>query len=442
MTRMTADPFSGARRSTERASRVWNLHALGGSSAATHERFWSQPTSFGVSNTMKKHVLVLAMAAVMVAACGKKEEPAPAPAPAPVATAPAPAPAPAGPVLDDEKVLNVYNWPDYITETLIADFEKEYGVKVNYDTFENNEALHAKLVAGNSGYDIVIPTAGFAKKQIDGGLYQPIDKSKLTNYGNLDPDFMAKIAGVDPENKHLVPWAWGFTTVGINKQKVEKALGGMAMPENAWDLVFKPEYSSKLRSCGIAYLDSPSEILPVALHYVGKPPYSENPEDFKAAREMLMKVRKDVRLFSSTMIDDIASGKACAFIGWSGDINIAADRVKETGGKDEIVPLLPTGGGLVFIDTMAIPKDAKHVNNAHVFIDFYLRAANAAAMANEMNYPTGNKAALPDIKDEVKSNNTIFLGPEDTARLIPTGGFSNEASGVVNDTYNAFKRGK
>jgi putrescine transport system substrate-binding protein len=288
----------------------------------------------------------------------------------------------------------------------------------------------------------VVPTADFGKRQIEGGLYQPIDKSKLKNYGNLDPDFMSKIAGVDPENKYLVPWAWGFTTVGINKQKVEKALGGMPMPENAWDLVFKPEYSSKLKSCGIAYLDSPSEILPVALHYVGKPAYSEKPEDFKLAGEMLKKVRKDVRLFSSTMIDDIAGGKACAFIGWSGDINIAAGRVKETGGKDEIVPLLPTGGGRVFIDTMAIPKDAKHVNNAHVFMDFYLRAANAAAMANELNYPTGNKAALADIKDEVKGNKTIFLGPEDTARLIPTGGFSNDVSGVVNETYNAFKRGK
>lgn len=389
---------------------------------------------------MKKQVLVSAMSAILLAACGKKEEPVAAPAaPAPVAAAPA---APAGPVLDDEKVVNVYNWPDYITESLIADFEKEYGVKVNYDTFENNEALHAKLVAGNSGYDIVVPTADFGKRQIEGGLYQPIDKSKLKNYGNLDPDFMSKIAGVDPENKYLVPWAWGFTTVGINKQKVEKALGGMPMPENAWDLVFKPEYSSKLKSCGIAYLDSPSEILPVALHYVGKPAYSENPEDFKLAGEMLKKVRKDVRLFSSTMIDDIAGGKACAFIGWSGDINIAAGRVKETGGKDEIVPLLPTGGGRVFIDTMAIPKDAKHVNNAHAFIDFYLRATNAAAMANEMNYPTGNKAALADIKDEVKNNNTIFLGPEDTARLIPTGGFSNDSLGVVNETYNAFKRGK
>jgi putrescine transport system substrate-binding protein len=384
---------------------------------------------------MKKHVLALALAAVFLTACGKKEEPVAA-APTPVAAAPA------APVNTEEKVLNIYNWPDYITETMIANFEKETGIKVNYDTFENNEALHAKLVAGNSGYDIVIPTAGFAKKQIDGGLYQPIDKSKIPNYANLDPEFMAKIAGVDPENKHLVPWAWGFTTVGINKQKVEKALGGMPMPENAWDLVFDPKYSSKLRSCGIAYLDSPSEIMPLALHYVGKPAYSENPEDFKAAGAMLAKVRKDVRLFSSTMIDDIASGKACAFVGWSGDINIANDRVKEMGGKDDIVPLLPKGGGLVFIDTMAIPKDAQRPNNAHLFIDFYLRAENGAAMANELNYPTGNKASLATINDDVKNNATIFLSPEDTARLIPTGGFSNDIAGVLNDTYNAFKRGK
>ena len=392
---------------------------------------------------MKKQVLALAISAVLLAACGKKEEPAPAAAPAePVAAAPAEAAKPAGQVLDDEKVLNIYNWPDYITETMVADFEKEFGIKVNYDTFENNEALHAKLVAGNSGYDIVVPTAGFGKKHIDAGLYQELDRSKIANYANLDPEFMAKIAGVDPGNKYFIPWGWGFTTVGINKQKVEKALGDMPMPENAWDLVFNPEYTSKLKSCGIIYLDSPSEILPVALHHAGKPAYSENPEDFKAAGELLAKVRKDIRLFSSTMIDDIAGGKGCAFVGWSGDINIAADRVKETGGTDEIVPLLPTAGGLVFIDTMAIPKDAKHPNNAHAFIDFFLRAENGAAMANEMNYPTGNKAALPLINDEVKGNKTIFLSDEDTARLIPTGGFSNEVSGVLNDTYNAFKRGR
>lgn len=390
---------------------------------------------------MKKPILALAVAAVFLAACGKKEEPAPAPA-TPVAAAPAAPAAPAGPMLDDEKTLNIYNWPDYIPEGMIATFEQEFGIKVNYNTFENNEALHAKLVAGNSGYDIVVPTAGFAKKQIDGGLYQPIDKSKIANYANLEPAFMKKIEGVDPGNQHLVPWAWGFTTVGINKQKVEKALGGMAMPENAWDLVFNPEYSSKLKSCGIAYLDSPSEILPVALHYVGKPAYSEDPADFKLAGEMLAKVRKDVRLFSSTMIDDIASGKACVFVGWSGDINIAADRVKEMGGKDEIVPLLPSTGGLVFIDTMAIPKDAKHVLNAHAFIDFFLRGENSALMANEMNYPTANSAGLAGIKDEIKNNTTIFLSQEDMGRLIPTGGYSNEIAGTLNDTYNAFKRGR
>ncbi|MBU2286929.1 MAG: extracellular solute-binding protein [Gammaproteobacteria bacterium] len=343
---------------------------------------------------------------------------------------------------EEEKVLNIYNWGDYIADDTVANFEKETGIKVRYDLFDSNEALHAKLVAGMSGYDVVVPGSHFAKMQIQAGLLQKLDKSKLPNLSNLDPAIQAQLAKMDPGNQYLVDWLWGYTTVGINVDKVKQALGGMPMPDNAWDLVFKPEYSSKLRSCGIAYLDSPSEILPVALHYVGKPPYSENPEDFKAAGEMLKKVRKDVRLFSSTMIDDIAGGKACAFIGWSGDINIAGDRVKETGGKDEIIPLLPTGGGLVFIDTMAIPKDAKHPNNAHLFMDYYLRAANGAAMANELNYPTGNKAALADIKDEVKGNKTIFLSPEDTARLIPTGGFSNEASGVLNETYNAFKRGK
>ncbi len=392
---------------------------------------------------MKKKILALAIAAVLLAACGKKEEAAPAAVPVAAAPAPAAEPAkPAGPVLDAEKVLNIYNWPDYIPEGMLAKFEEETGVKVNYNTFENNEALHAKLVAGNSGYDIVVPTAGFAKKQITGGLYQEIDKTKIPNYKNLNPDFMAKIAGVDPDNKHLVPWAWGFTTVGINKQKVEKALGGMPMPENAWDLVFDPKYSAKFKSCGIAFLDTPSEILPVALHYLGKAPYSEDPADFKLAGAMLAKVRPDIRIFSSTMIDDIAGGKACVFVGWSGDINIAAGRVKETGGKDEIVPLLPTGGGLVFIDTMAIPKDAKHLNNAYAFIDYYLRGENSALMSNEMNYPTANTAGLAGIKDEIKGNKTIFLSPEDTARLIPTGGYSNEIAGTLNDTYNAFKRGR
>ncbi|MDZ4355057.1 extracellular solute-binding protein [Hydrogenophaga sp.] len=392
---------------------------------------------------MKKHVLVLAMSAILLAACGKKEEPVAAPAaPAPVAAAPAAPAAPAGPVYDDEKVLNIYNWPDYIPEGMIANFEKESGIKVNYDTFETNEALHAKLVAGNTGYDIVVPGTVFAKGQIEGGLLQPLKKDQIPNLKNLDPAILTTLTKADPDNKHLVPWAWGFTTVGINKTKVEKALGGMPMPENAWDLVFKPEYTSKLKSCGIAYLDSPTEIIPVALHYIGKDAYSNDPADYKLATDMLKKVRKDVRLFSSTMIDDIAGAKACVAVGWSGDINIAAGRAKENGSKDVIEALLPTTGALIFFDTMAITKDAKHPNNANAFIDFFLRPENAAAMANEMSYPTGNKAAMDKINPEIAGNKTIFVESDYFAKMIPPSSFTNEAREAMANAYNSFKKGK
>lgn len=390
---------------------------------------------------MKRHLYTFALSALVLAlaACGKKEE-APVAAPAPVASAPAPAPAP--PANTEEKVLNIYNWPDYVPEGMIAAFEKESGIKVNYDTFETNEALHAKLVAGNTGYDIVVPGTVFAKPQIEGGLLQPLDKAKIPNLKNLEPTIMSTLVKADPDNKHLVPWAWGFTTVGINKTKVDKALAGLPMPENAWDLVFNPKYTAKLKSCGIAYLDSPTEIIPVALHYIGKDAYSNDAADYKAATEMLAKVRKDVRLFSSTMIDDIAGGKACVAVGWSGDINIAAGRAKENGSKDVIESLLPSTGALIFFDTMAIPKDAKHVNNAHAFIDFYLRAENAARMTNEMNYPTGNKAAIATIKPEIAGNKTIFVEPAYFAKMIPPSSFSNEAREAMANAYNGFKKGK
>ena len=386
---------------------------------------------------MKKLVLVTAMSAILLAACGKKEEPvAVAPAPAPVASAPA------LPVNAEEKVLNIYNWPDYVPEGMIAAFEKETGIKVNYDTFETNEALHAKLVAGNTGYDIVVPGTVFAKPQIAGGLLQPLDKSKVPNLANLEPAIMNTLTKADPDNKYLVPWAWGFTTVGINKTKVDKALAGMAMPENAWDLVFDPKYTSKLKSCGIAYLDSPTEIIPVALHYIGKDAYSNDPADYKAATEMLFKVRKDVRLFSATMIDDVAGGKACAVVGWSGDINIAAGRAKENGSKDVIEALLPSTGALLFADTMALTKDAKHPNNAHAFIDFYLRPENAASVTNTMSYPTANKAAIPQIKPEIAGNKTIFVEPAYFSKMISPNSFTNEAREAVATAYNSFKKGK
>lgn len=383
---------------------------------------------------MNKPLLSCALASLMLVACGKKPE-APT-VPQPAASAPAPV------VAVEEKLLNIYNWPDYVPEGMIAAFEKETGIKVNYDTFETNEALNAKLIAGNTGYDIVVPGTTFSPAQTEAGFFQPLDKQKIKNYANLDATVMQGLNKADPDNKHLVPWAWGFTTVGINRTKVEKALGKTPMPENVWDLVFKPEYTSKLKSCGIAYLDSPTEVIPAALHYIGKDAYSNDPADYKAASDMLSKVRKDIRIFSATMIDDIAGGKACVALAWSGDINIAAGRSKDNGSKDVIEALLPSTGALVFYDTMAITKDAKHPNNAHAFIDFYLRAENGAKMSDELHYPTGNKAALEKMKPEVSGNKTIFVDADFAAKMVAPGKFTNEGREAIANAYTAFKKGK
>lgn len=392
---------------------------------------------------MKKQVWTLTLAAALVVtlvACGKKEEPPAAPAPAVAASTPAAAPAPAANT--EEKVLNVYNWPDYIAKDMIANFEKESGIKVNYQTFENNEALNAKLVAGNSGFDIVVPGAVFAKGQIEAGLLQKLDKAKVPNLKNLDADIMGKLTTVDPGNAYLIPWAWSFTTVGINKAKVAKALGSTPMPDNAWDLVFNPTYTAKLKSCGIAYLDSPTEVMPPALHYLGKNAYSQDAADHKAAGEMLAKVRKDIRLFSSTMIDDLAGGKACVALGWAGDINIAAGRAVENKTGAEIVALLPKTGGLIFFDNLAITKDAKHPNNAAAFIDYFLRPEVSAALTNELGYPTANKASVEKLNPDIKANKAVVLDASVLATMVSPSAFGNAARESLSSVYTAFKKGK
>ncbi len=188
---------------------------------------------------------------------------------------------------DEEKVVNIYNWADYIAPDTIKNFEKETGIKVRYDNFDSNEVLHAKLVAGRTGYDVVVPGSHFAKMQIDGGLLLKLDKSQLPNLKNLDPSIQAQLAKLDPGNDYLVDWLWGYTTVGINAEKVKKALGALPMPDNVWDLVFKPEYASKLKGCGVSFLDTASEVIPIALKYIGKDPHSKDAADYKAAGEML-----------------------------------------------------------------------------------------------------------------------------------------------------------
>ena len=392
---------------------------------------------------MKPKILALAVSIVVLTACGKKDaEPTP-PAAVPAATVEAPAPAPA-PVAsnDEEKVLNIYNWADYIPANMVADFEKETGIKVNYQTFENNEGLHAKLVAGNSGFDLVVPGAVFAKSQIDGGLLMKLNKAKIPNLGNLDPAIMGKLASVDSGNDYLVPWAWSYTTVGINKGKVQKALGSTPMPENAWDLVFNPTYTAKLKSCGIAYLDSPTEVIPPAMHYLGKNAYSNDPADHKAAGELLAKVRPHVRIFTSTMIDDLAGGKACVALGWAGDMNIARNRAIENKNGNDIEILLPKTGGLIFFDSLAIPKDATHPQNAATFIDYFLRPEVSASLTNEMTYATANKAALEKVTPEIAQNKTVFVDAQNMEKMISPSSFSNEARESMSNVYTLFKKGK
>ena len=381
---------------------------------------------------MDKYLWPFVLCAALLVACGKKDE-APAAAQAPLTATPQ--------ISAEEKVLNIYNWPDYIAKDMVANFEKESGIKVNYQTFENNEALQAKLVAGNSGYDIVVPGAVFAKPQIDGGLLQKIDKSKIANYANLDPAIMGKLANIDAGNDYLVPWAWSFTTVGINKVKVTKALAGMPMPPNAWELVFNPVYTARLKACGIVFLDSPSEVLPPAMHYLGKNAYSNDAADHKAAGEMLAKVRPHIRVFSSTMIDDLAGGKACVAMGWAGDINIARGRAMENNNGNEVEALLPSTGGLIFFDSLAIPKDAKHPNNALAFINYFLRPEVSASLTNELGYATANKASVALVKPTIANDPAVFPDATNLEKMVSPASFTNAARQSMSDVFTQFKKG-
>ena len=342
---------------------------------------------------------------------------------------------------EEEKVLNIYNWSDYIGEDVIARFEKETGIKVRYDLFDNNEIVHAKLVAGKTGYDIVVPSSNWAKLQIDGGLLQKLDKSKLPNLRNLDPAIQAQLAKVDPGNQFLVNWMWGFTTVGINVDKVRAVLGG-PLPDNVWDLVFKPEFISKLKSCGVSFLDSSSEIVPAVLHYLGRPAYSKNPADYAAAASTLKAIRPFVTLFSSSgYINDMANGSICLAVGWSGDINIARQRAIDGKTGQNIQALLPKNGGLLFFDTMVIPADAQRPGNAHKFINFLLRPDVAAANTNKVFYPNPVPESRKFIRPDVANNPTVFLAPAEMARMVPPDSLNNDMRRLMTRTFTSFKTG-
>jgi putrescine transport system substrate-binding protein len=404
-----------------------------------------------------KAALILVFAGITLASCGDKTEETTPAETAPVAETAAPAAAAAAPTetaapadtaaaapagAAEEKVLNIYNWSDYLAEDTIPNFEKETGIKVRYDIFDSNEILHAKLMAKKTGYDIVVPSSNWAKLQIDGGLYQKLDKTKLSNWKNLDPGILAQMAKLDTDNTYLVDWLWSYDTVGINVDKVKVALGDMPMPDNVWDLVFDAKYTTKLKSCGITMLDTAADIFPIALHYIGKDPYSTNPADLQAAFEMLKKVRPDIKRFNSGgQIDDLASGNVCVALGWAGDFNLARKRSAENKSNQNIVALVPKSGGLMFMDTMAIPADAKHPDNAHTFINYILRAEVHAALTNAVSYANPNKAATQFVDAEIRNNPSIYPSDAVVASMIPPNNVDNNTRRSMTRLFTRFKTG-
>jgi putrescine transport system substrate-binding protein len=340
----------------------------------------------------------------------------------------------------EEKVLNVYNWSDYIAEDTIPKFEAETGIKVNYDVFDSNELVEAKLLAGSSGYDVVVPSGFFLERQVAAGLFLPLDKSKLPNLSNMDPDVMAATAAHDPENKFAVDYMWGTTAIGYNAGKVKERLGDQ--PLDTWDLVFKPEIVSKLADCGVTLLDAPAEIMASALNYLGLDPNSESPDDLKKAEDLLMSIRPHVRYFNSSQyIDDLGNGEVCLSVGYSGDVFIAQAAAADANAGVEVAYVIPKEGALKWFDLFAIPADAPHPDNAHKFIDFMMRPDIAAANTNYVYYASGNKAALEFIDDAVKNDPAIYPTPDVSAKLFNLKAHSPDYDELLTETWQRIKAG-
>jgi putrescine transport system substrate-binding protein len=315
--------------------------------------------------------------------------------------------------------LRIYNWNDYIAPDALKRFEQETGIKVTYDTYDANELLDAKLRAGRSGYDLVVPTASpFLALQLRARLYRPLDRAKLSNWGQLDPAVMKRLEQFDPGNQHAVPWMWGTTGIGYNRERVLRIMPDA--PVYSLRMIFDPAVVSKFKSCGVMVLDSPTDVFPAALTYLGLDPDSKRPADLERAAAALAAIRPFVRRWhSSEYINALASGDACLAFGFSGDIKQAATRAAETGKGVTIEYAIPTEGALTWIDTAAIPADAPNADNAHRFIDFMLRPEIAAMNSSFVGYAVAVPAARARIDESVRNDPGIYP-PDEIARRFYT----------------------
>ncbi|MFO3720821.1 polyamine ABC transporter substrate-binding protein [Pseudomonas sp. HLMP] len=342
----------------------------------------------------------------------------------------------------DDKVLHVYNWSDYIAPETVAKFEKQSGIKVVYDVFDSNETLEAKLLAGKSGYDVVVPSNNFLAKQIKAGVYQELDRSKLPNWKNLDEDLLKAVGDAsDPGNKYAFPYMWGSIGIGYNPEKVKAALGVDKI--DSWDAVFKPENIAKLKSCGVSFLDAPTEMIPAALHYLGKPTDSKDKQDLKAAEELFLSVRPSITYFhSSKYISDLANGNICVAVGYSGDLEQSKARAHEAGDKVKLEYVIPKEGAGTFYDMVAIPKDATNVEGAYKFMDFLMQPEIMAEITNAVRFPNGNKAATPLVDKEISGDPSIYPSDDVKKQLYAISDQDAGTLRLITRSWTKIKSGK
>lgn len=306
-----------------------------------------------------------------------------------------------------DRVVNIYNWSDYIDKKILEDFTKETGIKTVYDVYDSNEMLETKLLAGGSGYDIVVPSANFLARQIEAGVYQKLDKSKLPNLSNMWDFISNHVAQYDPGNEYSVNWMWGTVGIGYNERMVAALIGDQ--PITGWDAVFDPAKLSKLADCGVTFLDSPADIIPAALHYLKLDPSSAKKEDLAKAEAILLSIRPFIRKFhSSEYIESLANGDICLAVGFSGDISQAASRAAQADQGVVIRYVIPDDTAQLWFDQIAIPADAPHVEDAHILINYLMRPDIAARATNYVLYPNGNKASQGQINPEILNDKLIY----------------------------------
>ena len=341
-----------------------------------------------------------------------------------------------------EQSLKVFNWFDYITPETLDNFKKDTGIKLTYDIFDTNEVLESKLLTGRSGYDLVVPSNVFLAKQVEAGVFQPLDRSQLPNWQHLDPALMKLIEANDPGNQYAVPYMYGTVLIGFNPDKVKAALGENA-PVDSWELIFKEENISKLKACGVAMLDSPSEILPIALQYLGLSPNSKNPEDYAKAEALMLKIRPYVTYFhSSKYMADIANGDICVAIGYSGSFSQAANNAKQANNGVVVDMRLPKEGAPIWFDLMAIPKDAQNVAEAHEFINYLLEPKVIAPISDFVGYPNPNKDATALVNPAIRNNPNLYPTAEAMKTLYTLEPLPQKAERARTRVWTTIKTGQ